>query len=215
MKKLFSGIAVCGMALALIIAGCKGSDSGVSNDPKAVLAAFFDKLNKKDIEGASKLATKESQPMMQMMKKGMDMAEKYKNMPGSQMPQKEDPSEKFKDITLGDARISGDNALVPFQDKTKATTFDFPLKKEDGSWKVDFSLATMMKMGINAAQNGMNNNNMNNNGSMNNGNFSDTSVLNKLNSLPSMDSMRSAIQKADSVLKNVDLNKLKNLFNNH
>ncbi len=214
MKKLFTGFAVCGFAIAVVISGCNGSGGGVSNDPKAVLAAFFDRLGKKDIDGASKLATKESQPMMQMMKKGMEMAEKYKNMPGSNLPQKEDPSEKFKDITLGDAKINGDEAIVPFQDKTKSTTFDFPLKKEDGSWKVDFSMATMMKMGLNGAQNGMNN--MNNNGMMNNGNFSDTSVLNKLNSLPSLDSMKNVIlQKTDSALKNVDLNKLKNLFNNH
>ncbi len=206
MKKLFTVFALSGITVAFI-AGCKGKDS-VANDPKAVLASFFDRLSKKDIDGAAKLATKESQSMLQLMKKGIEAGEKMKNIPNA--PQQDDPTAKFKDITLGDAKINGDEATVPFMDKNKTTSFDYVLKKEDGSWKVDFSMATMMKMGLNAAQHGMDNNNM-----MNNGNMTDSSVMNNMNKMMNMDSLNNAIQKADSVLKNVDLNKLKNIFQNH
>ena len=32
----------------------------------------------------------------------------------------------------------------------KKETVEFPLKKEDGAWKVDFTMSTLMKMGMDA-----------------------------------------------------------------
>ena len=74
MKKLLTVFAVSGILFSFILVSCKGKD--VVNDPKAVLAAFFERMAKKDIDGATKLATKESESTMQMMKKGMEMAKK-------------------------------------------------------------------------------------------------------------------------------------------
>lgn len=133
--------------IALAIAGCKGKD-GVADNPKAVLIAFFERMSKKDLEGAAKLATKDSKGTMDMMKKAMDMAEKMK---GTQK-EDDDPAEDFKNMEVGDAKIDGDNATVSVTNKKKNETVDFPLKKEGGSWKVDFSMGTLMKMGMDKAK---------------------------------------------------------------
>lgn len=137
--------------IALAIAGCKGKD-GVADNPKAVLIAFFERMSKKDLEGAAKLATKDSKGTMDMMKKAMDMAEKMKGLDKKD----EDPAEDFKNMEVGDAKIDGDNATVSVTNKKKNETVDFPLKKEGGSWKVDFSMATLMKMGMDKAKQGGN-----------------------------------------------------------
>ncbi len=89
---------------------------------------------------------------MDMMKKGMEMAEKMKD----QMPKDEkDPTEEFKNVEIGEAKINGDAATVAFKNKKQDVSFDFPLKKEDGGWKVDFSMSTLMKMGMDAKNKGM------------------------------------------------------------
>jgi len=142
MKKIFSFFLLA-IAMGSISTGCGGG--GMSNaSPKEVLVAFFEKLAKKDIEGATKLATKDSKSTMDMMKKGLDMAEKMKD----QVKEKEDPTEEFKNMEVGEAKINGDNATVSVKNKKKDEEVEFPLKKEDGAWKVDFSMATLMKMGM-------------------------------------------------------------------
>lgn len=128
--------------MALLISGCKGKDKAGGGDPKAVLAAFFEKMSKKDIDGAAALCTKESKGMMDLMKKGIE-ADKQK---GKEAKEEDD----FKDIVVGDAKIDGDNATVSVTNNKKKETVDFPLKKEGGAWKVDFTWATLMKMGMDA-----------------------------------------------------------------
>lgn len=146
MKKVMNSILAVAV-IALAIAGCKGKD-GVADNPKAVLIAFFERMSKKDLEGAAKLATKDSKGTMDMMKKAMDMAEKMK---GTQK-EDDDPAEDFKNMEVGDAKIDGNNATVAVTNKKKNETVDFPLKKEGGSWKVDFSMGTLMKMGMDKAK---------------------------------------------------------------
>jgi len=146
MKKVMNSIFAVAVT-ALIITGCKGKD-GVADNPKAVLVAFFERMAKKDLEGAAKLATKDSKSTMDMMKKAMDMAEKMKGTEKTE----EDPAEDFKNMVVGDAKIDGSNATVSVTNKKKNETVDFPLKKEDGSWKVDFSMGTLMKMGMDKAK---------------------------------------------------------------
>jgi hypothetical protein len=142
MKKIFSFLLLA-IAMGSIFTGCGGG--GMSNaSPKEVLVAFFEKLAKKDIEGATKLATKDSKSTLEMMKKGLDMAEKMKD----QIKDKEDPTEEFKNMEVGEAKITGDAATVAVRNKKKDQEVEFPLKKEDGAWKVDFSMATLMKMGM-------------------------------------------------------------------
>lgn len=145
MKKMIQSLLMI-TAAAVMLAACKGG--GVNgSDPKAVLKEFFDRMAKKDIDGAAKLATKDSKSTMDMMKKGMEMAEKM----GKDEKKEEDMSEDFKDVEIGEAKITGETATVPFTNKKKGQSFEFPLKKEDGSWKVDFSMSTLMKMGMDAA----------------------------------------------------------------
>lgn len=146
MKKLITVFFIA-TAITLALIGCKGKDS-VANDPRAVLTSFFERISKKDIEGASKLATKDSKSTMDMMKMGMDMAEKMKD---KMTKEQKDPAEEFKNVEIGEAKINGNDATVAFKNKKNDTSFDFPLKKEDGSWKVDFSMSSLMKMGMEQA----------------------------------------------------------------
>lgn len=142
MKKITNVLFLAG-AIALLAVGCKGKDK-VANDPKTVIAAFFEKMAKKDVDGAAKLCTKDSKSTMDMMKKGMEAAEKMGTMKDAK-----DDSEDFKNVEFGEAKIDGDNATVAITNKKKGQALDFPLKKEGGEWKVDFTMATLMKMGMN------------------------------------------------------------------
>jgi Domain of unknown function (DUF4878) len=136
-------------AVITLAVGCKGKDK-TSNDPKAVLTSFFEKLSKKDLDGAAKLATKDSKGTLDMMKKAMDAAEKMGKMGDD--AKKDDPTEEFRKMKIGEAKIDGDNATVSVSNPSKDDkSFDFPLKKEDGNWKVDFSMGTLMKMGMEQA----------------------------------------------------------------
>lgn len=189
MKKLnFLLVAIALMATAFT--GCSGSNG----DPKSVLVAFFDKMSKKDLDGAAKLATKESKPTMEMMKKAIDMGEKFKDA----SKKEEDPVEEFNNMVIGDAKIDGDNATVSVTNKKKNETFDFPLKKQDGSWKVDFSMATLAKMGMGQAKK---------DGEMDQKDIDDMKNFN-------MDSLREGLKILDTALKSIkpeDLEKMKNM----
>ena len=73
MKKITQSLLALA-AIAIVFASCGNKAS--SSDPKVVLKEFFERLSKKDIDGAAKLATKDSKSTLDMMKKGLDMAEK-------------------------------------------------------------------------------------------------------------------------------------------
>jgi hypothetical protein len=133
------------IASSLVIAGCGGGAMSNSS-PREVTLAFFERLSKKDIEGAKKLATKESESTMNMMKTAFEMAEKFKGLSDET---KEDMTEEFKNIEISEGKITGDNAVVPVKNTKKNEEFEIPLKKEEGSWKVDFSPSTVSKMGKN------------------------------------------------------------------
>ena len=123
---------------AVVVTACNNASS---SNPKAVVKDFFDKMAKKDIEGASKLATKESKTTLDMMKKGMDAAQK------EAPAEKDEMAEEFGKLEFGDAKVTGETATVPVTHKEKKEQMEISLKKEDGDWKVDFSMATLMKMG--------------------------------------------------------------------
>ncbi|MBK9465825.1 MAG: DUF4878 domain-containing protein, partial [Chitinophagaceae bacterium] len=133
MKKITNSLLIAG-AIVMLTAGCKGKDK-VVNDPKAVVVAFFERMAKKDFDGAAALATKDSKATLDMMKKAIDAAEK---MGMKETTPKDDPTEEFKKMVIGEAKIDGDNATVSVTNTVKNNkTNDFPLKKEGGSWKVD------------------------------------------------------------------------------
>lgn len=131
MKKIFFAAAILLAAVAFY--SCKGKSStatAAAEDPKTVLTNFFDALSKADIEKAKSLSTPESQMML-----GLAQSRLQGN---KEMLAKYDKSK----VTFGEAKISGDSAVVPII--TNNSSVDFPLRKIDGSWKVDFTLSSMM-----------------------------------------------------------------------
>ena len=145
MKKIIlSGI----ILLAFGILGCKST----SGDPKAVLVSFMEALGKKDIEGAKKYATKDSEAMLGMIQMGMSMAPK---------DSKENIYDK-NNMEFGEAKVEGDKATVPVKDKKSGEMMNYTLKKESGEWKVAFDKATMTQMGTDKMkEKGMDMNDMN------------------------------------------------------
>ena len=136
MKKIILSVLII---LGIGAIGCK-SDS--ANDPKGVLVSFMESLAKKDIEGAKKYATKDSEAMLGMIQMGMSMA------PDSV----KDKTYDKNNMEFGDAKIEGDKATVPVKDKTSGETLVYTLKKESGAWKVAFDKATMTQMGTDKAK---------------------------------------------------------------
>jgi hypothetical protein len=134
--------------LALGMAGCKSG----SSDPRGVLMSFMEALGKKDIEGAKKYATKDSEAMLGMIQMGMSMA------PDST----KDKTYDKDNMEFGDAKIEGDKATVPVKYKKSGETTNYTLKKEGGAWKVAFDKATMTQMGTDKMkEKGMDMNDMN------------------------------------------------------
>ena len=146
MKKIILSAAVL---LAFGVIGCKSS----SSDPRGVLMSFMDALGRKDIEGAKKYATKDSEAMLGMIQMGMSMAPK----------ETKDSTYDKSNMEFGEAKIEGDKATVPVKDKRSGETVNYTLKKEGGAWKVAFDKTTMMQMGTDKMkEKGMNMNDMNN-----------------------------------------------------
>lgn len=169
---------LCLLITLVIMAACSNV---TGNDPNVVLQEFFEHLAKKDIDGASKYVTSDSKPTMQMMKKGLDMAEKTKDSALQNNPMKE-----FEDVVIEPARIMGDSALITVRSKTnKRPNAEFKLIKQSNGWKVDFTMGTLMRMGAKAA--------------------GETSSpdLTDIGSIDSSD-MKKGMEMADSILKNMD-----------
>ena len=175
---------------AILFASCGAN----SDDPKTVLKTFFERLGKKDIDGAAKLATADSKSTLDMVKKGMDMAEKMKDS-----IKQEDPMKEFQNVEFGEAKIDGNTATVTVTQKNKKDQppADFTLVKEDGKWKVDFSMATLMKMGQQQ---------------INNGATPPGAAPGSLDSLNiSPEQLENAQKSLDSVMKNVDPKQLEEI----
>lgn len=130
-KMLFAAM----VTASLLFIGCNAG----SGDPKSVLIAFFEAMSKKDIAGAKKLATKDSEAMFSLMEMGMNMAKDAKN-------EEMDKFDKTK-MEFGETKINGDQATVAVKDKNSGESTNFILKKESGAWKVAFDKASVMKMG--------------------------------------------------------------------
>ena len=130
MKKMLLAVTV---TATLLFVSCNAG----GGDPKTVLMAFFTAMSKKDIAGAKKLATKDSEAMFSLMEMGMNAAKENKDM------------DKFDNTKMefGDTKIEGDKATVAVKEKTSGETTNFILKKESGSWKVAFDKASLMQMG--------------------------------------------------------------------
>lgn len=161
---------------------CKsGPGTNVANEPKVVLKAFFERLANKDFKGAEELATSESKSVMSIFKLGLEMAEKM----DKSNPEYKDPTDEMKNVEIGEPIIKGEEALVPFVNKKTGSKSEFPLKKENGLWKVNLSLSALQTMA--KKENG--------------------EVLDKMDTTQ----FKEGIKKMDSIMKNVDVEKLKSL----
>ncbi len=150
MKKLLT-TSLIALTIAFLLPACKGKDKAAGGDPKTVLTAFFDKMAQKDIDGAAKLCTKESKSTLDLMKKAFDAAEGMEKAGAEK--KEDDGTEDFMDMEFGETKIDGDKATVSVTNKKKNETVAFPLKLEGGDWKVDFTMSTLMKMGMDASKN--------------------------------------------------------------
>jgi hypothetical protein len=187
MKKSFALLPF--LILLFIITGCNNSISNAS--PKEVLVAFFARLSKKDIDGAAQLATQDSKPVFEMMKMGLAMAETREEI------KNKDFTKEFDDVKIGDANINGDAATIPITMKNEQNTVDFPLKKENGSWKVDFTMASMMKIGMQQhGRNGM----------------KEEDMADSMMQHMDPEKMKRSMEMADSLMKHVDPEKMKELM---
>lgn len=130
MKKIVSLILIASLS---VFAGCKSTSGG--GDPKEVLTNFFEALTKKDIEGAKKYVTKDSEGMLDMVKMGM-----------ASVPDSASKMYSKDNMEIGNTVINGDKATVAVKEKQTGESTDFVLKKEDGNWKVAFDKSTLMDM---------------------------------------------------------------------
>lgn len=124
---------------ALLLYSCK---SPVKNEPKAVTQAFFEQLAKEDLNGAAQYATKESKQTLDIMKKSLDA-------PKQEGVKKSSASDLFKNLVFNEAKIDGDKASIEMYNQISpdATYQIIPLIKQDGAWKVDFSMKTLIAIG--------------------------------------------------------------------
>ena len=132
MKKILFAISI------LCLGGFVSCKSVSSDNPNEVLSQFFDAMAKQDTVKIKALSTKDSEQMLSMMKMGMSMADAKKDL---------EKYDKTK-MEFGTAIINGDNAKVPVKDKASGETVNFPMKKEDGKWKVAFDKSSIMEMGM-------------------------------------------------------------------
>jgi len=128
--------------LALVTTVFVACSSG-GGDPKAVTKKFYEAMKTMNMDEAAKYATKESKNMLDLMKMGMSFAAANQDSIKAEMAKQK--------VDFSDAVINGDEATVTVTLNDKDKT-DFKLKKEDGQWKVAFDKNTLMKTGMEKAQ---------------------------------------------------------------
>ncbi len=130
MKKIISIVVV-----AILLINCKSNDK--IETPNQVFSNFADALSKKDLSKARELCTADSKAVLDFMEK------KSKDM-------KVMPMDKFdtSKVSFGEVIIDGDNAKMPIKDKESGVTVEFPLKKEDGVWKIAFDMKSLFDMSM-------------------------------------------------------------------
>jgi hypothetical protein len=130
MKKIISIVVV-----AIVLISCKSNDK--IETPNQVFSNFADALSKKDLSKARELCTADSKAVLDFMEK------KSKDM-------KVMPMDKFdtSKVSFGEVIIDGDNAKMPIKDKESGVTVEFPLKKEDGVWKIAFDMKSLFDMSM-------------------------------------------------------------------
>lgn len=119
------------LSLTFLLFACNDN----SGDPRHVLKQFFAALSAKNIQEAKKYVTKDSEPMLNMLEKGLKMA-----------PDSANNAYEVSNMDFGEAKIDGSTARVPVTDKRSGEGVSFLLKKENDDWKVAFDKATLMQL---------------------------------------------------------------------
>ena len=130
MKKIILIIVV-----TIVLNACKSKDA--VETPTQVFSSFAEALSKKDVTKARELCTADSKAVLDFMEK------KSKDM-------KVMPMDKFdtSKVSFGEVKINGDEASIPIKDKQSGVTVEFPLKKEDGVWKIAFDMKSLYDMSM-------------------------------------------------------------------
>lgn len=177
--------------LAIVTAFMTSCSPAASGDPKVVLKTFAERIAKKDFNGAAKLATANSKSTIEMVKMGMEMAEKMK----SRLPEN-DPIAQLNQAEFSEAKINGNTAIVTLTNKVNKDQppVDFTLVKENGAWKVDFSMAALTNMGRQQIK-------------QRDGDINLDSLAQNLRP----EDLENATKMADSIMKNLDPKKLEEI----
>jgi hypothetical protein len=117
--------------MLMFLVGCNNN-----SEPQQVLKQFFKAISSRNIEQAKQYTTADSDMMLQLAE--MEM----KNTPDSSYFNKYSPDQ----LSFGKAVINGNTAFVPVGDKRLQTTINWQLVKENGQWKVAFTMAAFKKM---------------------------------------------------------------------
>jgi len=120
-----------GATLLLGFNGCM-PDSG----PRGVVGRFLEAIAKKDMTLAKSLTTPESEGMMDLIEKAGKISGDSKIFNGLEPAQ----------VEIGTAKIEGNEATVPVKEKKSGVTFNYKLRKVDGSWKLAFDMGSLLEM---------------------------------------------------------------------
>jgi hypothetical protein len=131
MQKMMRLVAI--IITSVIMSSC-GSDGG---DPKEVVKAFGEKMAVGDFDGASQYVTAAGQMPLNFIK---NMTKRLDSMGKIDMKKMvSQMTDKFKNVEIGEAKINGDEAIVPVKSKEDGREAAISLKKEMGAWKVEFT----------------------------------------------------------------------------
>ena len=123
MKKIFFILSFVWSVIYLI--ACSQHES----NPSTVLTSFFTAIGKKDIAAAKKLATFGSQGTLDIFEQGLTIAKDNTILDEMDL----------KKMEIGIAQIDGDDAVVPVKYRASGVSVNYPLRREDGTWKVEFT----------------------------------------------------------------------------
>jgi hypothetical protein len=135
MKKTILGISL----LIAVLLSCKNDNN---DDPKTVLSHFFNALAKQDTATARRLTTADGQFMLDYLNKVIASDR------GIEFTGKLDKDK----IEYGEARIENDIATVPVKETITGSTMNYTLRKENGSWKVNFDVSSIISQGFEQMQ---------------------------------------------------------------
>lgn len=121
------------LIITMVMVGCKSNDK--IETPNKVFSSFADAFTKKDLGRMRLLCTMDS-------KTSLDILEKQSKKMNMASMKHFDTS----NISIGEPVIEGDDAVLPIKEKESGVTIDFPLKKEDGVWKIAFDVNTLYNL---------------------------------------------------------------------